>query len=222
MSAEFSRPRAPASSRSSVEPLRKPRSSVVQEGPGGCKAALCRDDAAWCGPEGAQRCAAHSVDGQLVLLLDLLSSILGELRCVEHGSLDDRCLEAPCRRRGDPALTMRRSLASAWRIFPIRRRRSSARLSVELSQMSNHRVAPRLNTTRCVPTRTSLSQRRCFRRLEKRMASVSYASKRTTLSSAHLRLVAAHRSSLLVTSSMSVPWTIQVTSPMKEMPRLSE
>lgn len=53
------------------------------------------------------------------------------------------------------------------------------------------------------------------------MASVLGTLKGTVLSSAYLSLAVAHLSSLLVTSSMSVPLMIQVTSSMKELPRLS-
>lgn len=54
---------------SGVEPLCGPRSSKVQESPSWRKPTLWPDDATWCGLEGSQRCAVHSVDGQLVLVL---------------------------------------------------------------------------------------------------------------------------------------------------------
>lgn len=55
--------------------------SVVKEGPEGCETALGYDDAVRWGPKGAQRAPTHPVDGQLVQLLDSLSTILSELRC---------------------------------------------------------------------------------------------------------------------------------------------
>ena len=87
-----------------MEPQRKPGLLVVEKGPGGREAALCCDDAAWYWSEGAQRGSAHPVDVRLVLLLDPPSSVPGELRCVEYGSLDDSYLEVPCCRRVNSAL----------------------------------------------------------------------------------------------------------------------
>ena len=86
--------------------------------------------------------------------------------------------------------------------------------------MPSHRAAPGLNLTLCVPSRVSRLHRLCFRRFEKRMASVLDSSNRTAFLSAHSRLVAAHRTSFLTTSSTSVP-SNHVTSSTYEIPRLS-
>ena len=82
-------------------------------------------------------------------------------------------------------LAIRRSLASAWRVFAIRLFRFSAKDSVEFSQIPSHRVAAGANLTDWPPTRMVLSQRWCFLLLEKRIASVFDVSKRTALLSAH-------------------------------------
>ena len=74
---------------SCVEALGGPGLTVVQQRPGGREAALAGDNTPQSRSEDTER-GSYAVDGQLVLILDALLSLPGQLGHVERSALDYR------------------------------------------------------------------------------------------------------------------------------------
>ena len=82
---------------SRVQPPSEACLSVVGKCSGGREPALCRNDSQGGRPESAQGGPAYAVDCPLVLALDSLSTVPGELGRVEHSTLHGGHLEVACR-----------------------------------------------------------------------------------------------------------------------------